>query len=655
MRSAASRSSLALLAGLGLIFLAERVIAEGGAALALRLVGTGAVLGATLWRLSRWRGADAEARRIERYFLLADLGVALSLGLYALGRVALGPFSVRPEAQTEGALLGVLWPALLGVSLTTLIWMEAAWAASFGAGSAERRRVRDAAYAGLGISLALVAVFSFNYAASVRDVRWDLSYFKTTEPSEGSLQLTSELAEPLRLVLLFPPGNEVLRRLRPYAEGIASASAHVRLEERDQALAPILASRHGLRTNGLFVLIRGEGETEEAASIEIGLELEVARSRLRSLDGRFREAFAHLMTQRRVLHVSAGHEERSASGRDGEAPGARIERFHQGLRRGNISVRNLGMAQGLAQRVPEGAPAVAVIGPRRPFLPEEADSLLRYVREGGRLVVMVDPGDDHGLEPLLAGLGLELLPGSLASEEQHRSRTHTIADRGRLYTNTYSTHATSSSVVNRASEIATVFDGAGKLQRLEGATPPRGLSLAFPVRIPEVVWRDLDGDFERDADEPLEDARMIAALSLRRPDGREGRAVIIADADFVSDALIVNRGNAIVFSDIAQWLMGREEIVAEVTTEEDVPIEHSRAEDKLWFYGTSLGIPMPLLGLGLLVAIRRRRRRPAPESAAKGTAEPEPGPEGGADPVEPGPEPGPEPADADPAEPEQRS
>jgi hypothetical protein len=63
------------------------------------------------------------------------------------------------------------------------------------------------------------------------------------------------------------------------------------------------------------------------------------------------------------------------------------------------------------------------------------------------------------------------------------------------------------------------------------------------------------------------------------------------------------------FVDSLAWLIGNEELNAEVSSEEDIPIEHSRAQDKLWFYASTFAVPLPLLALSAWVA--RRRRRPS--------------------------------------------
>jgi len=58
--------------------------------------------------------------------------------------------------------------------------------------------------------------------------------------------------------------------------------------------------------------------------------------------------------------------------------------------------------------VPTDAAAVLVVGPRKRFLEQEAQSLKTYLEKGGRLLVMLDPQYDGGLANLLKAYGIEL-------------------------------------------------------------------------------------------------------------------------------------------------------------------------------------------------------------------------------------------------------
>jgi hypothetical protein len=57
------------------------------------------------------------------------------------------------------------------------------------------------------------------------------------------------------------------------------------------------------------------------------------------------------------------------------------------------------------------------------------------------------------------------------------------------------------------------------------------------------------------------------------------------------------------------WFLGEEQIIGDTTSEEDVRVQFRKEEDALLFYGTSFGVPLPILGLGVWVSRRRRSQR----------------------------------------------
>lgn len=596
--------------GLLLLFTSERIIGSAHEQIwTWRSLALVALAGAAGWRIYSLVKSKGNQRKVETWLSIATGGVLISLVIYALGTDAGIEWMGLEESAAErtGGVLAALFPATLVVSLTTLFYMELAYRLMPIEEAIELRRVSAAAGTGLAISLSLVFVGAINFVASERDVKRDLSYFRTTEPSETTLRMVADIDEPVEVHLFYPDVNEVLDALRPYFEALDAQSDQLTVVQHDHALAAELAREHQVRGNGFVLITRGEGEGQQAESFEVGLELETARRRLRTLDGLFQQHFAQLTRRPRELYLTTGHRERSASPLEGDPREQRLGELIDALSRSNIQHRDLGPAQGLGNRVPEGAPAVAVVGPREPFLPEEAQSLVDYVGSGGRLLVFVDPGVDHGLDPLLAKLGLRLRDGVLHSERSFVRRGAPPANRQIIYSNTYSAHPTVTLANRFRSRVASVFMAGGALERSE-QDMLEGANVTFPLRASSGYWLDLDGDHEQDAGEPSQSFNMMAAVTVPASgDGEEGRAVVVADGDFITDAWISNRGNAFVLMDAVNWLVGEEQILGPTQSEEDRPIEIRSEDDAIWFYGTAFGLPLPLLIVGFWLQSRRRR------------------------------------------------
>ena len=115
---------------------------------------------------------------------------------------------------------------------------------------------------------------------------------------------------------------------------------------------------------------------------------------------------------------------------------------------------------------------------------------------------------------------------------------------------------------------------------------------------------------------------IVAAIedpSAVKTDAKEGEvqprellaplhAVPLVDADADLAILVkVPLAQDLLF-DSLKWLGGEERFAGETKNEEDKLIEHTKAEDKVYFYLTLLLAPMIVLAIGLLVNRIRRRR-----------------------------------------------
>lgn len=590
---------IVLLVGAALVFVGEKMLgssALSSAGAALALLG---VLASAL------RTRDSSAPAIERLRTLAQSGVLLAIVLYGASTDAGLDLLGAPVGHPFERVLRFAWPSVGLCALFVIVAVEmrlrevpqAQW------GESTLSRARDAAFRAAAIAFATIFVAAINVAANARDASVDLSYLGVTEPSDPTHRMVRNLGEPVRALMLFSEGHEVFERVEPFFDALHDDNELFVPERIDHALIPGLATRLRLDGNGIVALIRGEGDDAQAEVIEVGLDLATARPALRTLDGRFQEAFSKLTQPRREVFFTVGHGERGLRG-DEENEDERLEQFTRALRRFNFAPRQLGLAQGLARGISDDVPLVVVAGAREAFSPEEVASLANYVRQGGRLLVFAD--HDGGPE-LLAELGLEMLPGVVSASESFVPRTRTEADKQRVYTERFSQHPIVRTARARRRGHAVVLSRGAAFAPIEPA--PEGVRVVFPVRTEDDSWRDLDDDLELDEDERAQPERVVAALDVGR-----GRAIVIGDGSFGGDDSFGYRGNNALLGDSLQWLIGdlREHVepivVGVTTTEEDTPLEHKHADDALFFHATSFGPPIPLLIVGIWVARRRRRR-----------------------------------------------
>jgi hypothetical protein len=672
------------LGGMVFVFIGERVLAglEKGAGFVTGL-GVLAVLAATLLRFAPRFRSGGERRSIERLLALLSVGGLVALALYGLstpwGNEHFGIDGLADTAKARtNEFLTVAFAALFVVSTLPMIFAETALRPMRHSAHPESRRVRAAAGAGMTLAIAAVYGALLVYAASGPKLDVDYSYFKTSLPSESTVKLAQSLPDPVRVVAFFPQVNEVKSEVERYLNELRPRAPKLQIEIRDRLLAPKLAKELRATQDGSIVLSRGT----TTQNLMIGTELKQAQSKLKTLDRDFQEQLTKLARARRTAYLSVGHGELNDSprGKSDEIGARSASIVRTLLQRLNYLVKDIGLAQGLAREVPDDADLVVILGPTEPFAPEELAALDRYVKRNGKLFLALDadafstrdfvvaeeaeatapepapsakapapassgsatpassaappvpPPPSAGPLNALAGLvGLQYSTDVLVNERMHARVRNDETDRTRLVTQSFSSHASVSSLNRGGSRVAFVVFGSGSLEKARTATQ----KMDFAVKAPAGTFPDRNRNYTLDRDtEKVTTFNLAAAVTATgtdaanaaakppekkddkkdKPDEKtappEMRAFVVADADALSDFVLgAVVPNQMLFVDAVRWLVGEETFAGPPNTEEDKRIQHTKQQDLTWFYLTIFGVPGLVLAGGVFASRRSRRER----------------------------------------------
>ncbi|MCC7385504.1 MAG: Gldg family protein [Deltaproteobacteria bacterium] len=592
--------TVALVIALAAVYTGERVLSGfEGVRYFFDALAAILVLAAVGARAKDLSAADEHKRPVQRKLFWWSAVVALGLVLYALIPLV---FSGEGSSNERfRAVLWALWPIVAAGGLFTLLGVElAVWPVAF-VERYEMRRVLRAERRGLALALLLSALFLVNFLAKRHEVKADMASTGRTAPSESTKQIVRELTQPVRVALFYPGSNEVLDVLRDYFDALGK-QANLELVIADQALAYKLASEAGVNENGQVVL--SQAKTHE--KIRVGEKMSSAKSSLKSFDQSFAKALIKVSRQQQVAYFTVGHgERRTEPPSDDLRPGLGLVK--QLLTANRFEVKPLGVSEGLASEVPRDAAAVFIVGPEKPFLPEEIAALKRALDRGVRLLLCLEAErEGEEMTELLGELGLRFKKTILANDQAFVKATQTDADKNFLYSNRYSSHASVTTMSRNAAKLATLFPRTGYLEKTE--------SIPAKTRV-DVVLTALDGTFNDlnvnllfDGGEEKRQAYGLAAAATRTASASESRVFVVADADVFTDKFIRYQGNPYFLEDIIYWLRDVKEPVIPTVTEEDVRIVHKRDEDAWWFYSTTVGVPALVAGFGLFGVKRRRRR-----------------------------------------------
>ncbi len=452
----------------------------------------------------------------------------------------------------------------------------------------EAREARDIARmaregAGSAVFTVLVVAAVVLVLAVSMNVRTqlDLSTSGANTLSPQTLEVLRGLSEPVRLYALFTKDREIEREsywnvLKKYRD----ASDRIEVEFVDPIEKPgrirelgIDPQEQDLRRGGLTLVVRGErrltfrGTDEEAITNAI---LEVGR------------------TSSRVVGLLRGFGERDPASSSGGGLASAVE----ALRREYYRIRDVHLDQG----IPADVTVLVAAGPTLPIPRDGLETLRRWLDGGGRLLALVDPGTDSGIDDVLMPWGLRVSTSSTVLDP----RDNVNGSPQFLRIENYSRHP--------------AVQGFGK--RL-----PIALAVAAPVQNFETGEGKLfHDDLARsgpssfavsDSGEREPGPFAVAAASWLEHGAdaaTETRVVAVGDADFVSNAYLAEQANRNFFLNCIAWL-GRETALVSIRRQalagQTVDLERGRGVVVLWALAAA---PLVVLVAGVVVWFRRRGR-----------------------------------------------
>ena len=204
---------------------------------------------------------------------------------------------------------------------------------------------------------------------------------------------------------------------------------------------------------------------------------------------------------------------------------------------------------------PDDTAVLVVAGPRRSLLSNELDILKEYLRNNGRILILLNPDPPAELRQLLAEWWLDIEGGTLIDPTSYvaPNKDNPLVPRAR---NSF-----------QLPEI--YFTGATAVLPMD--EKPEEIALSALAWTSQEAW--LERDFVS-GEEPAFDTQIDrkgplaigAFVSTMLDDGTEiplgTRLVVIGDSDFASNRNFQNGNNSDLFLTVVNWLAAGEEIIS---------------------------------------------------------------------------------------------
>lgn len=430
------------------------------------------------------------------------------------------------------------------------------------------------------VVLFLVVVGLLQWAS--REFHWefDLTQNRRFSLSPASIAAVERLKEPVAVTAYASERGEARPVIRQAIGRYQRHNPGIKLEFVDPDTDPERVRSAGIQFDGEIVLTYGDAQENIPPASLSEENLTNAFTRL----GRRGE---------RWLVFLAGHGERSPERQ------ANFDLSIWSAQLGKRGFQTRALSLGESPQIPENTTALVIAGPRSRLLSGEVKAVEEYVKRGGNLLWLIDPGPLQGLEPVAEQLGVELQPGVIvdpASQLLAGDPTALVATR-------YGSHP----IVRNFNET-TVFPQAAGLS----LSLPEGWKSQVLLDTRDSAWSEtgpVDGEVRFDKGKDIPGPHTFGAALTRSLEEREQRVVVVGDGDFLSNAVIANGGNLELGMSIANWLSQDDAYV-------NIPVRTARDRGLNLSNNVQIAIgatflvvlPLTLVGGGIAVWWRRRRR-----------------------------------------------
>jgi ABC-type uncharacterized transport system involved in gliding motility auxiliary subunit len=374
-----------------------------------------------------------------------------------------------------------------------------------------RRPVRMGVKSLLKIALFAVILGIINFLAARHDVRWDFSETRRFTLAPQTARALQELPRDVK-VTVFKNEKGQYGIYKDLLENYQARSSKVAVEFVDPDKKPGLARRYGITRLDTAVLESGKQETRVAAPTE----QEVTNALLRVT-----------RDDKKNIYFLTGHAEHQLDDTT-EAGYAFLKRA---LEQQGYTVRALSLYE--SKIIPADASLLIVGGPQRPVLEQEQALIADYVKRGGRLLVMLDPGSKAGLEGLMANWGLKMDARIVLDEQKILSGDLTMP-----VVSNYGTHE----ITHDLGSLLTVFPDVRPIMWDDSKTADwefhaLAKSSTRSWASPEHKGR-VRFDPAKDAQGPFTVAAVVTARKEPAENARRPAIVALGDSDLASNAFL---------------------------------------------------------------------------------------------------------------------
>ncbi|NOX88568.1 MAG: GldG family protein [Calditrichaeota bacterium] len=427
------------------------------------------------------------------------------------------------------------------------------------------------------VVLAIIAMLAF--ITTRRHFRFDWTSTNLYSLSDQTIKILDNLKKDVKITAFFKTSEQ--RRARDLLDEYNYRSSHLTYQFIDPDERPEVAKQYGIRKYGTL-------------AVESGLKKELVE---KMTEANITNAIIKVTRDKeKVIYFLTGHGERSINDESAEGYKNAVD----AIKKENYLVRELNLVR--SKNVPDSCTVLAIVGPKTNFFPGELDSIKKYLDNGGKLLLMVDPEHPSDIADFAAKYRV-MIGNDMVIDVSGMGQLFGAGPGMPLVTK-----YDSNNQITKDFNIMTFYPLACSVTPMKDKD---GFKITELLKTSGNSWADTDYQNGKVAYDPEKDKKGPITLGVVvEKSGSKGKTVLVifGDSDFAKNGFFKNQGNRNLFLNTVNYLAEEEDLISIRPKEvDDRRLTMTQADVKGLFYLVVIAIPLLVIILGVVIFIRRNR------------------------------------------------
>jgi len=451
------------------------------------------------------------------------------------------------------------------------------------------------------VVLVLGILVLINTIAARYHHRFDFTEAKIHSLSDQSISVVKNLKNEVSVKCFFREGNYNRSKMENLLKIYAYHSNKIKYEFIDPDKNPGLVKRYDVTMDGTAVFESGDKENRITSVSEEDITnaiIKVSREK------------------KKVIYFLEGHGEASLEESDENG----LSTVKDELGKLGYETKKLTLA--LETNFPADCALLVIPGPKKDLLPNEFESLQKYIKAGGRVFFMIDPETAPGMASWLQQYGFKLendlivdtvsrlLGGDYFMPVVTEYEYHEITKK--FHYACFFPYARSVEVADNKpdninlSVLAKTSPNSWSERQLDErqVTFNKDKDKQGPISLAVVATMKIEAEKkEAEAKETKEEAKTNPSSESQK----EARLAVFGDSDFATNRYYNLSGNGNLFLNTVNWLTEEADLISiQPRTSSPHTINLSPSQARLLFFVSVIILPLIVLITGISVWLRRR-------------------------------------------------